>query len=243
MTRLGNVVASESDKLRTLPAAALTVAATVLAATVIAGAVAAAADGRPASALDATLQALRFVQAGVVLLGILPVAHEYAGRQVRTTFAAVPRRGLLMTGKTLATLATVALTSAAVVGAGFAAATVVQRMLGIQLDVPATSDDPWRLAGAAVYLTLIGLLSYAVALLVRHLVPALVGMLSIVLIVSPLLAGLTEHARWLPDRAAAQLYAAVPDSTLSAAGGALVAFAWIALIAGTGWARLVRCDA
>ncbi|MFC9692322.1 hypothetical protein ACFTSF_27495 [Kribbella sp. NPDC056951] len=204
-----NVIRAELAKLRTLPITTFTITGTIAVALLIA--IALERSGEPVDVVP-------YVQAGFVLLGIIPVAHEYAGRQFGTTLLAVPARGQLLIGKTVATLITLALT---------AIATAL-----------AQEDRP---VGAAAYLTLIGLLAYAVALLVRHLVPALVGMLCLVLIVSPLLAAVTEHARWLPDRAAAELYRPT-DSVLTATTGTLVAGAWITVLAAVAIRRFHRRD-
>jgi hypothetical protein len=239
--RLTDVTAAELGKLRTLPVAVLAVAAT----TVVGGAIAAAlasslADQRaPVSVTAVTIQAVPFVQVGLILLGVLSVTHEHTGSQLRTTLAVVPRRGLLLAGKSVATLVAVALTAVATVGAILAAAAITAYLL----DVPdaGSGAEPWPVLGSVAYLVLVGLLSHAVALLVRHLIPALAGMLGLVLIVSPLLAGLTEHARWLPDRAAMQLYDPA-DTMLTPATGALVMLAWTALVGGAATALFVRRD-
>ncbi|MFL1380672.1 ABC transporter permease [Nocardiopsis protaetiae] len=235
--RLTAVTAAELAKLRTLPAAVATALATVLAGAVIAAALAvyAADRGTPVSPVAAVVQAIPYVQAGLVLVGIWPVAHEYAGVQIRTTLVAVPDRGLLLAGKTAAALVAVALTAAATVGAGLAAAATAG-------EPSWTGTDPRTALGAAAYLTLLGLLSHAVALLLRHLVPALVGMLSLVLIASPLLGGLTGHARWLPDRAGALLYDPAADTVLTGATGTLVLLGWIALIGAAAATRFARSD-
>ncbi len=238
--RLGNVMAAELVKLCTLPAAALTAIGTVLvsAALMAASAAAAADEGLTVSATDVTLNLVPLVQSGAVLLGILSVSHEYAGTQHRTTLLAVPGRGLLLAGKTVAAAIALALVAVATVSVGAAAAAIVQRLL----DAPAGTLEPWRLAGAACYLTLIGMLSYAAALLVRHLIPALVGMLSLVLLLPPLVAALTEHARWLPGLAGMQLYDST-DAVLTAGTGTLVLTAWILLVGAVAATRFVRTDA
>ncbi|MFB6718663.1 hypothetical protein ACFCV3_00795 [Kribbella sp. NPDC056345] len=202
-----NVVLAEVAKLRTLPITVLTIAGTVAVSALIA--IALSRSGEPVDVVP-------YVQAGFVLLGIIPVAHEHAGRQFSTSLTAVPARGQLLIGKTVATFVTLALT---------AMATVL-----------AQSERP---VGAAAYLTLIGLLAYAVALLVRHLVPALVGMLCLVLVLSPLLAEITKHARWLPDQGAAELYR--PGG--SPVSGLLVAGAWIAALGAIAVHRFHHRDA
>ncbi|GAA3809858.1 hypothetical protein GCM10022226_32780 [Sphaerisporangium flaviroseum] len=233
---------AELGKLRTLPATTLTVIGAILSGIVITVVLTAAAadQGARASAIGITLQAVPFAQAWFVLLGVLPATHEYAGRQFRTSLTSVPDRGLLVTGKTVAALLVVAASAAVGIGTSLAAATITRHLT----DAPPAAHDggPWPLAGAAACLTLIGLLSHAVALLVRHLVPALAGTLSLVLIVSPVLGGLTEHARWLPDRAVARLYADT-DAVLTPGTGALVALGWIVLIGSVAIARFSRRDA
>ncbi|CAL9470637.1 hypothetical protein SUDANB121_02843 [Nocardiopsis dassonvillei] len=234
------VAAAELAKLRTLPVAVAAAAATVLAGAVLAAALGAYATGEgvPVSAAEAMVGAVPYVQAGLVLVGVLPVAHEYEGVQIRTTLTAVPDRALLLAGKTAAALAAVAVTAAATVGAGTAAAAAHPHGAEALLD----GAEVRTVLGAAAYLTLIGLLAHAVALLLRHPVPALVGMLSLVLIASPLLGGLTEHARWLPDRAGALLYDPA-DTVLTGATGTLVLLGWTALVGCAGAVRFGRGDA
>ncbi|TDD62164.1 ABC transporter permease [Kribbella antibiotica] len=193
-----NVVLAELSKLRTLPLTGFTVAG-ILACTAL------------LAAADQAVDIIMYVQAGFVLLGIIPVAHEHAGRQFGTTLIAVPARGRLLVAKSLATAVVMALTAAATAVLGGAE----------------------RPVGAAAYLVFIGLFAYAVAVVVRQLIPALVGMLSLILIVSPVLA---DHGRWLPDRAAAELYQG------SATIGALGALAWVALIGAVATVQFLRRD-
>lgn len=240
-SRLRPVVSAELHKLRTLPTAVLTAIGTVLSGAVIAAILNGSAAGAdaPASATTVVRQGVPLIQVGLILLGILPAAHEYAGSQIRTTLIAVPNRLVLTMGKTLAALATATLTATAAVGAS-----VLIAWAGLHAqDVERLTDaDVLTAAGAVVYLVLIALLSHAVALLVRALVATLVGMLSLVLIVSPLLSGLTEHARWLPDQAGAQLYGGT-DTVLGPTTGALVLLTWVIAVATTGTVSLVRRDA
>jgi hypothetical protein len=238
---LANITGAELSKLRTLPVVALTTAGTAVLGALIAAALTAQLvdQGLAASPSVVVPQAVPFLQIGLILLGVLPMAHEHAGGQLRTTLTAVPRRGMLLAGKSVATLVSLALAASAAVGSVVVAAALTRRLL----DAPPAEDvtGPWPVVGAAGYLVLVGMLAHAVALLVRHLVPALAGMLSLVLIVSPLLAGLTRHARWLPDRAAMQLYDPA-DAVLTAATGTLVMVAWIALVGGTAAVLFVRSD-
>ncbi|GGM21242.1 hypothetical protein ACFQBY_01990 [Promicromonospora citrea] len=257
---LARTTAAELSKLRTLPAVGLTAAATVVAGGTVAALAAssAVAGGASPTAAGVVTEVVRFVQAGMVLVGVLPVAHESAGTQLRTTFAAVPRRAVLVAAKTLAALVALVFTAAGTVCAMVGGAVVGSAMAATApaWGVPGETEPRWagpgavvvsgedlgRLAGAAVFLVLVGVLAHAVALLLRELVPALVTTLGLVLIVSPLLGSLTEHARWLPDRAAALLWAPA-DPVLGPADGALVATAWVLVVGASGGIRLLSSDA
>ncbi|MEU4385445.1 hypothetical protein [Promicromonospora sp. NPDC023805] len=238
--RLAHIAVAELGKLRTLPVAVMTTVGTAVIGALVAAALTAQLvdHGLPASAAAVTAQAVPFLQIGLILLGVLPMSHEHDGGQLRTTLTAVPRRGLLLAGKSIATLLCLALAASAAVGGVVAATALTGRLL----DAPPAEDVAGQpVVGAAGYLVVVGLLAHAVALLVRSLIPALVGTLSLVLIVSPLLAGLTRHARWLPDRAARELYDPT-DAVLTAATGTLVMLAWIALVGGIAAVLFVRRD-
>ncbi len=237
---LGSAVAAELDKLRTLPAMLLAIAGTIVAGAALGSAFAAAAvAGRVAlTATEATLSTVPYLQAGMLIVGAWPFTHEYAGSQIRSTLAAMPRRPRLLVAKTIATLVAAGLTAAGTVAVTWAAGAITLRAHGI----PEGDVGLGSLAGAAGYLVLMGLLASGVALLVRHLVPTLVTLLSVVMIASPLLAAQSEHARWLPDRAAQQLYAAT-DAVLTPGTGSLVALGWVMAIGGIAALRFVRRDA
>lgn len=241
-SRVVNITGAELSKLRTLPVAVLTAVCTVAVGTLVAAALTAELidQGMPPSAAAVTIQTVPYLQAGLILLGVLPMAHEHAGGQLRTSLAAVPHRGLLLAGKSAAALLGLSLAASATVG-GVAATVVLTRHL-LDAAPAGSAAAPWPMVGAGAYLVLVGLLAHAVALLVRQLIPALVATLSLVLIVSPLLATLTEHARWLPDRAAGQLYDPT-DAVLTETTGALVMLVWIALIGGTAAVLFARRDA
>ncbi len=236
---LPRIASAELIKLRTLPIVTATVLATVGAAIVLSAAIAASSTV-PISAVQVTLATIPFVQIGVILLGVLTVATEYQSGQIRTTLAATPRRLSALAGKSLAFLVTAVVTSGVAVGAGWsvAAFTLSTRQLAT-----ASAVNTWPIVGAAVYLVLIGSLAFAVTVLLRSLIPPLVSMLSLVLIVSPLAGSLTEHARWLPDKAGSLLYLTDTDAVLTAGTGTLVLLAWIAAAGFAAAVAFVRRDA
>ncbi|MGJ0184003.1 hypothetical protein [Corynebacterium glyciniphilum] len=212
--------AAELQKLRTLPAVALTVVATVAFTVVFTAALGGPSEDMP------VLQIIPFMQVGIILLGILPSAHEYAGSQFRTTLAAEPHRGRLLLGKTLAASIVVVGAVILTVGSG-----VLMAMVSGGAGSSAPGDDASRLLGAAVYLVLIGVFSHLVTVSVRYMVPALVGLLGVVVVFPPMIAAVTEHARWLPGEAGGMLYRSQPDPVLGPVTGALVLLGWI-LVAG-----------
>lgn len=251
LVRLGCAFRAELSKLMTLPAAWMTVGLAVVfvglmcAALSAAGARAAVRSGGSVATVSAAMSvvgALPLLQIGVIVLGTLPVGHEYSGRQIRTSLAAVPSRGMLLAAKTLA--AVVAVTVAAVLTVAGALAGAWAGLAGAHVTAAAfTAADIRHLLGAVVALVLLGLLAHAAALLARGAIPALVGVLALVLVVSPLLAAATAQARWLPDRAAALLAGGTADSVLNAGTGALVALAWTVVVGAFGAWRFWRADA
>ena len=221
---LAATVAAELLKLRGLPVVLVTMLGSVAAAITLAAAIAASPTGAATDAVDVTLGTIPFLQIGPILLGVLSVSTEYAGGQIRSTLIAVPNRPLLLAGKTGAYLVAAATTCAAALSAGLGTAWIA---LTVRHGTPTADPNGWPVLGAAAYLVLIGLLGHAVTVLTRDLVPALVTMLGLVLIASPLLSGLTEHARYLPDRAGSLLYHPDADAVLTPGTGTLVLLAWI----------------
>ena len=229
--RLTDTVSAEVLKLRTLPAVRAAVLGTVAAAAGLT-ALLATAQNAPTDAESAVVQAMPYLQVGAALLGILGTASEYAGGQVRTTLTAAPRRGRLLTAKTAACLL-----ASAVMGAGAVAAGLVGASLALSGAEVLSGASAWPLAGMAAYLALLALLAHLLTVVARSPLPPLVSLLGLLLIVSPLLAGMTEHARWLPDRAGRLLYLTDADPVLAPWTGGLVLCAW--LVAAGGSAALV----
>ncbi|MDF2560585.1 MAG: hypothetical protein K0R99_2031 [Microbacterium sp.] len=234
---------AELSKLRTLPLTTYAAAGMVLVSTLIAAALAGlhAEGGGAASPVDAALEAMPYAQAGAILLGVVTVSQEYAGRQFSTTLIAVPRRMRVVVAKTSAAVVVLFLVGTLSVALAWSSAELTIHASDAGA-VAATAEDLARLGGAVVYLVLIGILAHALTLALRHLVPALVSMLVVVYILPFALTALGEHTRWLPTRAGSQLFA--PDDTvLTAFTGALVLLAWAVVIGIAGTARFTLSDA
>lgn len=239
MGGLVDAAAAELVKLRGLPSVLAAALGTVAAAVVLSAAVAASSSAA-ADPVQVILRTIPFLQVGSILLGVLAVATEYAGHQIRATLTATPNRPVLLAGKGVATLAAAATTAVAAVGAGLATAWI---SLAVRDAPPGPVLDGWPVAGAVSYLVLIGLLAFATAVLLRSLVPPLVTMLGLVLVASPVLGGITEGARYLPDRAGRLLYAPDADAVLTPAAGGLVLLAWIVVVAAAAVAAFLHRDA
>lgn len=233
---------AELSKLRTLPLTAYAAAGMVLVSALIAAAFAGLrAEGGGAAAVDTVLEAVPYAQAGAILLGVLSVSQEYAGRQFRTTLVAVPHRMRVIAAKTSAALVLLFVVGTLSVAVAWLSAGLTFVVADAEA-VAATAEDLARLGGAVVYLVLIGLLAHAVTLVLRHLVPALVTMLVVAYILPFALTALGENTRWLPTRAGSQLFAP-DDAVLTAFTGALVLLAWAVTLGVAGAARFTLSDA
>ncbi|MFT3886903.1 MAG: hypothetical protein QM713_01885 [Arachnia sp.] len=213
-------MSAELLKLGTLPAVWATAVGTVAAGGILGAAVASHPGVTEIS--EALAPTVGFLQVGTILLGILAVASEYSGRQIATTLVAVPRRPVLLAGKAAAGLLATTATAILTVATAALAAGIVLARRGV-----AVSPDGGRLAGMVAYLALIGLFALCATVLLRGLVASLVVLESLVLIVSPLLTTITEHARWLPDRAGSRLYLPPAADAWDWQTGGAVLLAWV----------------
>jgi hypothetical protein len=246
---LGRVTAAELVKLRGLPSVRAAVRGTAAGAVALAAAAASAAAAaargpaggvNPPDVVQVMIRTMPVLQVGPILLGVLAVATEYEGRQIVTSLTAMPVRPLFLVGKSLAALGMLTASSVASIGLGLAFGRVVLAARDVD---QSPSPDVRAAAGAAGYLVLIGLLSFALAAALRSLVAPLVLMLSLVLVISPLVAARTEHARWLPDRAGSLLYRPDADPVLTPTAGGLLLLGWIAVTATTAAIAFSRRDA
>lgn len=123
-------------------------------------------------------------QLAVCLLGVLTVTSEYATGTIRTSLAAMPRRGRLLAAKTLV-LAGVALAAGQVTS--FACFLTGQAMIGRRDGTPTASladpGAPGAVIGIGLYLAAIGLLAVAVGTLTRSTAGGLAVLVGVTLLV------------------------------------------------------------
>jgi ABC-2 type transport system permease protein len=166
---------------------------------------------------DATSRSLTaFVELGqlvLMVLGALVMTAEYSTGMIRTSLASQPRRGTVYLAKGIV-FAVMALVVSLVTS--FIAFFVGQLLLH-STGHSATLSDPnvlRAIVGSALYVTVIGLLAYAVGAIIRHTagtIAAMVGILFILpLIVEVLPASWTNDiGRWLPGSAGQVMLATV----------------------------------
>jgi hypothetical protein len=183
---LGRVVRSEWTKLRSLRSPVwllvLTGLGIVLLGTMMAiGTVVAGvrADAEEVGALGGALTGISPVELVVGALGALAVTTEYASGTIRSTLAAVPRRVPVLVAKAVVVAASV---FAVVLVSVLVAFTAVRGMLGGQgISLPYTDPGVLRaLVGAALYLTVVGLLGVGFGWLVRSALGALAALVGLV---------------------------------------------------------------
>ncbi|MDQ2724167.1 MAG: ABC transporter permease [Actinomycetota bacterium] len=127
-----------------------------------------------------------FAQLALVVLGVLVVTSEYSTGMIRTSLAAVPRRGRLLAAKAIV-FALVAL----VVGeiTGFIAFFVGQAVLSGQTAPHAALGDPYvarAVIGSGLYLALVGLVAVGVGALIRNTAGAIFTLVAVIIVLPPL---------------------------------------------------------
>ncbi len=201
---------------------------------------------------DATQVSLRGVflaQLAIGVLGVLVIAGEYGTGMIRSSIAAVPHRIPVLVAKALVFGAVVFVVSYV---SAFAAFLLGQRALAsTHLQASLSTPHAERaILGAAIYLTLIGLLAVGLGFVVRNTAGAIATLFGIVL-VAPLLTNAlptpysTDIAKYLPLNAGTQITVTLhPDPTMLgpwAGIGITALYAAAALVAGA--VVLVRRDA
>jgi ABC-2 type transport system permease protein len=128
-----------------------------------------------------SLTGLVFGQLAIGVLGVLTMSAEYGSGSIRATFAAIPRRPLVLAAKA-AVFGVVALVLAEAVS--FTAFFVGQAILSGSTPTATLSGHNVLRAviGGGVYLTLLGLIALGIAAMIRHTAGAITTFVSILLI-------------------------------------------------------------
>jgi ABC-2 type transport system permease protein len=197
---------AEWTKLRTMGGSGWALAATAMLAIAVSAAAVAATRCRAGTAcpVDTTklsLTGVAVAQAAVAVLAVLVVGTEYSTGMIRTTFAAMPRRWAVLAAKA-------AVTTGPVLAAAVVAVTGC--LLGGRLILPGNGFTAARglsalsladagtlraAIGSVLYLALIGLLSLAIATMVRDSVVAVGAVLGL-LYLAPIIVAVIANPVW-----------------------------------------------
>ncbi|MBV9592425.1 MAG: ABC transporter permease [Actinobacteria bacterium] len=202
--------------------------------------------------LDATQVSLRGVflaQLAIGVLGVMVVTGEYGTGMIRSSLSAVPTRTPVLIAKSLVFATFVFVTSLLAAFVAFFLGQAAQASTHAQADL-STPGALRAIVGAAIYLTLIGLLAVGIGFVVRSTAGAIATLFGIVL-VAPLLANAlptpysTDVTKFLPLSAGTKIITTLPsepDLLPPWTGiGVVAIYVVIALVAG-GWV-LRRRDA
>lgn len=204
------------------------------------------ADESPASFVT---WGMMFAQITAVVLGGMIVTTEYGTGMIRSTFAAIPNRGRVLLAK--ATVLTGVLLVAGTVTAflGYLSGNWFLSNAGV--GVPLDSDGVIRaLFGNGLYLAALGLMTFAVGVLVRHTAAALSIVLGLIFVVGNmafLLPGTWGEwvAKLLPGNAGSGIAMPVNFNPLALEPwpGFGVMLAQVAVLLVIGWVVAMRRDA
>jgi ABC-2 type transport system permease protein len=199
-------------------------------------------DGRLAG-FDPTQVSLRGVflaQLAIGVLGVLVITGEYSTGMIRSSIAAVPHREPVLIAKALV----FAVVAFVVTGVASLVAFLLgqQALASTHLQASLSTPDANRaILGAALYLTVIGLLGVGLGFLLRNTAAAIAGLFGIVLVLPLLTNALpdpysTDVAKYLPLNAGTQIMSVThPDPSMLGPWtglGVTALYAVVALVAG-----------
>ncbi|MGI8493550.1 MAG: ABC transporter permease [Acidimicrobiales bacterium] len=196
----------------------------------------------------ASFRGLDFAQLALGVLGILVVTSEYSTGMIRTSLAAVPRRGRLLAAKAII-FTGVALVIGEVVG--FASFLIGQAILSGNAPT-ASLGQPHVLRaviGAGLYLGAIGLLGTALGFLMRNTAAAISTLVAVLFVLPGVAQALPSSWRnpvekFWPTQAGSQVYIVHRDlHTLAAWQGFGVMCAFVAIVLAVAFLLLQRRDA
>ncbi|MEU3984705.1 ABC transporter permease [Streptomyces sp. NPDC026672] len=186
-------------------------------------------------------------QLAMIVFGVLVVSNEYSTGMIRTSLAAVPRRGTFLFSK----IAVAAVLSLVVgLATGFAAFTLGQTMLGSHR---AQLGDPGVLRavlGGGLYMMLIAMFSMGVAVMLRSPMLSLGILMPFFFLISNILGNVDatkKIGRYLPDQAGSRIMQVVPriddDTPYGPWGGLGIMGLWVVAALVGGYVLLKRRDA
>lgn len=156
-----------------------------------------------------SLSALNIGQLAIAVLGVLAITAEYSTGMIRTSLAAVPRRGRLLAGKGLVFGALAVVTGEVLAWAAFflGQAVISGHQPTAQLGAPGVARAVF---GAGLYVALVGLMSVALGTIIRHTAGAIVTVVAILFVLPGVVLALPESWRnpiekYWPTQAGSQI--------------------------------------
>lgn len=203
------------------------------------------------STIDTGFDVMPLGVVGAIVLGVIIIGSEYTannsdaggGRQIPTSLAAVPRRGLLLAAKAIVLTLVTGILAAGTISGAIVLSQALLGHYGHPLD-QMVNELGWRAVGGVVYWILTALIAFAITVLTRSgIIPLIVLITNSTLVsVTLLLTKVTSLARFLPDVAGAQMFTVdyPAKHMLAPLAGGIVMGAWTAALlvaAGTVFAR------
>jgi ABC-2 type transport system permease protein len=211
----GQVIRSEWIKLRTVRSSWFVLGATVLAiaglglvVSYVTNAHWDASSNAGFNPVNQSLIGVFIAQLTVGVLGVLVATGEYANGMIRATFAAVPRRRHVLVAKATV-LATVTFTVCLVAtGIAFLGGQALLGSHGISLAHPGAVRAVF---GAALYLTVVGVLGIGLGFLIRSTAGGIATLLAVLLVLPAVVSTLPANwsnafGRYLPSTAGCALF-------------------------------------
>src|SRR5580658_3093773 len=164
-----------------------------------------------------SLSGLVIGQLTIAVLGVLAITGEYGTGMIRTSLAAVPRRGRLLAAKA-AVFGAVALVTGELVS--WVAFFVGQLLIsGHQPTASLSQPDVARaVTGGGLYIALIGLMAIATGTILRHTAAAITAVIAVLFVLPGILEALPTSWRlpvekYWPTRAGEQILVVTRDNT------------------------------
>lgn len=201
----------------------------------------------PSDPVGGALAGISLAVYPVAALGVLAVTSEYASGTIKATLSAVPRRPLLVRGKVLALVSVTFLVTLVSSLTAFLASAAV--LAADHQALSLTDPGAFRaVAGAAGYLTGVGLLASASAWLLRSTAGSLAALFGVLVMLPPLAMLLpskvaTAVIPYLPDTAGQALMQTMPGDLLPPLAGLAVFALYVVLALAGATALLQRRDA
>ncbi|MDO5499914.1 MAG: ABC transporter permease [Propionibacteriaceae bacterium] len=169
-----------------------------------------------------------FGQPLVILLAALIVGTEFADHQLRTSVAAVPRRGRLLFAKLAIVTGSATIIGSVATGAAVLLKHAALGEHGLAVS-EVTAGMAWNLVGVTVNYVLIALIAAGLTILARSFIVTLIVLVPMVLGLTIGLVPAIPLLKYLPDIAGVQLLTGYPGMGLldPVPGGAVMA-AWAA---------------